>query len=95
MLWFGIWVVLVLGALAVLATVLYDLFRKGVTLAQEMGSAAELLSRAGEQVERLQRAEAERTPAVFQDPVELRRRQRRSRRRRSRGLRMRTTRAGG
>ena len=95
MLWFGIWVVLVLGALAVLGSVLYELFRKGVSLAQEMGAAADLLSRAAEQVERLQRAEADATPAVFQDPVELKRQRRRLRRHRARRLRMRASRAGG
>jgi hypothetical protein len=94
-LWFAIWVVLVLGALAVLGLLALRLFRKGVALAHEMGDAAELLGRAAEQVERLQRPAAQTVPAVFEDPDALRRERQRVRRRGSRGRRMKTTRAGG
>lgn len=95
MLWFLIWAALVVAALAVLGWIGYVLFRKGVALAQEMGEAAELLARAAEQVERLQRPEPDPTPAVFADPHALRRERMHGHRRRGRGRRMRTSRAGG
>ncbi|HEX5560031.1 MAG TPA: hypothetical protein VFX52_00205 [Nocardioidaceae bacterium] len=108
MLWFFIWLALVIGALVVLGSLAFGLFRKGMELLQEMGEAAELLGQAAEQVERLQRPGAQR-PAVFEDPHELRRERDRRRRQRhkqrahrrqsalSRTTRrtMRTTQAGG
>jgi hypothetical protein len=94
-LWFAIWVALVLGALVVLGSVGYVLFRKAMELAREMGKAAELMSRAAEQVERLQRPETDAAPAVFADPHQLRRDRQRLRRHRPRTRRMRASRAGG
>ncbi len=104
MLWFFIWLALVIGALAVLGSLTFGLFRKGLELVQEMGEAAELLGRAAEQVERLQRP-ATQKPAVFADPRELRRERERRRKQRHAHRRgalssaarrtMGTTRAGG
>ena len=105
MLWFFIWLALVIGALAVLGSLAFGLFRKGMELVQEMGEAAELLGEAAEQVERLQRPAAHK-PAVFADPHELRRERERRRKQRHAHRRggalsgaarrtMRTTQAGG
>jgi hypothetical protein len=80
-LWFFIWLALVIGALAVLGSLAFGLFRKGMELVQEMGEAAELLGEAAEQVERLQRPAAHK-PAVFADPHELRRERERRRKQR-------------
>ena len=95
MLWFVIWVALVLGALAVLGWIGYVLFRKGVALVRELGEAADLLARAADQVERLQRPASPSEPAVFADPHELRRARQRARKQRHSRRTMRTSRAGG
>lgn len=73
MLWFLVWTVLVLAAVAVLARLGWSVFRRGTALVREMGEAAEMLGRAAEQAERLS---APKTPAeadVFNDPHQLRR----------------------
>jgi len=89
-LWFLLWTVLVLLAVAVLAWLGWSVFRKGVALVREMGEAAELLGRATEQAER---GAAPNTPAeadVFADPHELRRKNGGARRPRHAGMRSRT-----
>lgn len=93
--WFVIWVALTVAALAVLGWIGYVLFRKGVALVRELGEAAELLGRAADQVERLQRPASTAEPAVFADPHELRRARQRARKHRHSRRTMRTSRAGG
>ena len=83
MLWFVVWTVLVVAALATLGLVVRSVFRKGVALVHEMGEAAELLGEAAEQAERLGGPPPDPEPAVFADPHELRRQRRRRDRRRS------------
>ncbi len=94
MLWFAVWAVLVLAAVAVFVSLGRSLWRKGVALLRELGEAGELLARAQEQVDRLQRPDTDPTPAVFADPRALRA-ERGRRRARAHGRRMTRSRAGG
>ena len=84
MLWFLLWTVLVLGAGVLFALIGRSLWRKGVALFWEVGSAAERLGAALEQVD--DRGPAE--PAVlgvFADVEEVRRELAAGRAARSRG----------
>lgn len=73
MLWFLVWTVLVLFAVAVLASLGWSAFRKGMALVREVGEAAELLGRASEQAERVAAPNAPAEADVFADPHQLRR----------------------
>ena len=95
MLWVAIWAALVIVAGAVFVAIGLSLWRKGKALVHELTEAAELLAKAQEQVQQLQRAETHATPAVFADPNVLRAERERRRRHRSRRRRMSTSRAGG
>lgn len=95
MLWFAIWAVLVLAAVALFAALGRSLWRKGTALVRELGEAAEVLARAQAQVERLQRPDTDPTPAIFSDPQALRAERERRLRARSPRRRMTTSRAGG
>lgn len=84
MLWFGIWVVLVLGAALMLGRLAWSVFRKGVALVHELGEAGERASAIAAQVERIGQDRGETRIAVFDDPQELRRAHRRRQRDRRR-----------
>jgi type II secretory pathway pseudopilin PulG len=94
-LWVVIWAVLVVLAGALFAAIGLSLWRKGKALAHELTEAAELLAKAQEQVQQLQRPQTDPTPAVFADPSVLRAERAHRRRHRSRRRRMSTSRAGG
>jgi hypothetical protein len=84
--WFGVWTLLVLLAVLVLGRLAWGVFRQGLALVAEMGEAASRLSAIAEAVERIGEDRTPAEPAVFADPVELRRqrdRRRREHRRRS------------
>jgi len=71
--WTVLWVLLVLGALGVLFLVGRSLFRKGVALARELGTASERLAAVSEELQALQRDEEPVADlAVFADPATLR-----------------------
>lgn len=87
MIWFGVWTLLVLLAVLVLGRLAWGVFQQGVALAGELGEAATRLSAIADQVERIGADSRPAEPAVFADPVELRReheRRQRERRRRAR-----------
>ena len=81
MLWFLVWVVLVVGAVAVLGLLGWSLFRRGLDLAREISKAAELLGQATAQVERIGDPAPAVEVAVFSDPHALRRSRRNAHRR--------------
>jgi hypothetical protein len=75
----------VLLAVLVLGRLAWGVFKQGVALVAEMGEAATRLSAIADQVERIGEDSRPVEPAVFADPVELRReRERRQRERRRR-----------
>jgi hypothetical protein len=74
-LWVALWVVLILGAVAVLGLLGRDVYRKGKVLAKVAAVETERLTLAmaplQEAADRLEEQREE--PAVFADPTELRR----------------------
>ena len=85
--WVGVFLVLVLGGLAVLGALAWGLVRRGVRVGADLAEAGARLGELAGQVERLPAAPRP-APAVFDDPAALRRerseRLRRLRRARSR-----------
>jgi hypothetical protein len=72
--WTLLWVVLVLGALVVFALAGRSLWRKGMALATELGTAADRFAEVSEQLEAFgDRVARHPELAVFADPVDLRR----------------------
>ncbi|WGW13623.1 hypothetical protein LWF01_07660 [Saxibacter everestensis] len=79
--WVILWTVLVLAALAILAYLGFTLFRKGVTLMEEVADTGEKLAELTDQVEQLGDAsESQAELAIFADPTQLRARRIRDRR---------------
>ncbi|MFP5335487.1 MAG: hypothetical protein ACLGIV_09245 [Actinomycetes bacterium] len=94
--WLLLWTVLVVGAGLVLFRLGLRVFRSGVGLAEELGTASERFAAIASQVEQLsEHRQADPGLAVFDDPQRLKReRARRDRRRRlqrARAVRRRTT----
>lgn len=93
MLWFVVWTVLVLLAVAVIGRLAWRVFRQGVALVAELGEASERLSAIATQVEQLAETRDQPELAVFEDPRRLRRerdrRDKERRRRRARAARRR------
>jgi hypothetical protein len=83
-LWFAVWTVLVVLALLVLGRLAWQVFRKGLAVAEEMGEAADRWSAIAAQIERVGGEAPPQEPAVFADPVRLRSERNRHRHRRRR-----------
>lgn len=87
MIWFALWSVLVVAAAVVVFLLVRRVVRAGLGLVTELGLASQRLSAISAQVDRLGEPATPAAPAIFDDPVELRRardRRRRAARRRRR-----------
>ena len=84
-LWTLVWFLLVTGALGVLFLVARSLFRKGMALARELGSASERLAVVTEELQTLGGGRPVEELAVFADPAALRAERFAARRRGGRG----------
>ena len=79
--WVLLWAGLLLGAAVFFALIARMLYRRGRALAAELAAAGDRLARAADQGREVTWAQPEPELAVFADPAELRRRDRRGRRR--------------
>ncbi|GAA3612869.1 hypothetical protein GCM10022223_31260 [Kineosporia mesophila] len=70
--WVLIWVVLVLGALGVLATIGLSLWRRAKALLRELATASDRFAEISTKLEQVAEKAQSREPAVFTDPLELR-----------------------
>ena len=91
--WTLLWVLLVLGSLGVFALLARSLWRKAAALFSEFGTAADRFEAVATQLDALgERVSARQEPAVFADPVQLRRERQAQARRRASDARRRAAR---
>ena len=72
--WVLVWFLVIMVSIAVFAALGVMLFRKGVALARELETASVRFSAVTERLDELARAFTPEPSAVFEDPVDVRRR---------------------